>query len=216
MYVEQGHHLLVSPVGQILLLGAELVSPVRCADPWSCVVLYLWFRAYDWHYTEIRLKCEEFAIVEYLNDMSTFITNRRARFDFEIIDTLEAGIALLGNEAKSIRNGRAKLDGSYVLVRGGEAFWVGGSIAPYQMANTPKSYDPERPRKLLLSKKELVRLSRATEQERLTAVGISLYSKGRKIKLQIGIARGKKKADKREAIKARDVKRDINRTLKSQ
>ncbi len=148
--------------------------------------------------------------------MASFAHNRRARFDFEVIETLEAGLVLFGFETKSIRAGRAKLDGSYVVVRGGEAFWVGGSITPYQMANTPKSYDPNRARKLLLSKKELVQLSRATEQERLTALPLSLYSKGQKIKAEIAIARGKKKSDKRESIKARDVKRDITRTLQSQ
>lgn len=148
--------------------------------------------------------------------MSNFAYNRRARFDFEINETFEAGIVLLGFETKSIRSGRVKLDGSYVIVRGGEAFWVGGSITPYQTANTPKNYDPSRARKLLLSKKELAQLSRATEQERLTALPLSLYNKGRKIKVEVAIARGKKKVDKRESIKARDVKRDISRTLKSQ
>ncbi len=148
--------------------------------------------------------------------MTTYVHNRRAHFDYEVIETLEAGIVLQGHEVKSVRHGRAKLDGSYVVVRGGEAYLVGSSIAPYQMANTPKSYDPTQPRKQLFSKKELVRLGRATDQERLTALPISLYSKGRKIKVQVAIARGKKKADKRDSIKARDVKRDIDRTLKSQ
>lgn len=148
--------------------------------------------------------------------MATFIRNRRAHFDFEIIETLEAGLVLLGCETKSIRSGQAKLEGSFVVVRGGEAYWVGGSITPYQMVNTAKSYDPSRARKLLLSKKELAQLSRATEQERLTVIPLSLYSKGQKIKAEIAIARGKKKADKRNSIKARDVKRDIDRTLKSQ
>ena len=146
--------------------------------------------------------------------MTTFLTNRRARFDFEILDTFEAGIVLSGHEVKSIRSGRAKLEGSYVIIRGGEAYWVGASIAPYQAANTPKNYDPERARTLLLSRKEIDLLERKTEQERLTAVVLSLYSKGRKIKAQVALARGKKKADKRESIKARDVKRDIDRTLK--
>ena len=148
--------------------------------------------------------------------MATYVTNRRARFDFELLDTFEAGIVLSGHEVKSIRSGRAKLDGSYVVIRGGEAYWVNASITPYQIANTPASYDPEHPRKLLLSRKEIALLERKTEQERLTAVMLSLYSKGRKIKAQIALARGKKKADKRESIKARDVRRDIDRTLKSQ
>jgi SsrA-binding protein len=146
--------------------------------------------------------------------MATYVTNRRARFDFELLDTFEAGVALSGHEVKSIRSGRAKLDGSYVVVRGGEAYWINGSVSPYQVANVPKDYNPERARTLLLSRKELNLLERKTEQEHLTAVVLSLYSKGRRIKAQIALARGKKKADKRESIKARDVKRDIDRTLK--
>jgi SsrA-binding protein len=143
-----------------------------------------------------------------------YSTNRRARFDFEIQDTLEAGLVLAGHEVKAIRNGRAKLEGSFVRVRGGEAFWVGGTIAPYQPANAPKEYEVDRPRKLLLKKKELARLERATEEERLTAIPLSLYSSNGKIKVSVGVARGKKKTDKRESIKARDTKRDLDRTLK--
>jgi SsrA-binding protein len=148
--------------------------------------------------------------------MSQLAHHRRARFDYEILDTLEAGLVLLGCEVKSVRRGRVVLEGSFIRIRGQEAYWVGGTIAAYQPANTPKSYDPERARKLLFGKKELAKLDRATEQERLTAIPLALYSKGGKIKVEVAIARGKKKADKREAIKARDVKRDIDRTLKSQ
>lgn len=148
--------------------------------------------------------------------MSVRLVNKKASFDFEILERFEAGIVLLGYEVKSIRNGRAKLDGSYVIIRGGEAYWVNGSIPPYQVANTPKHYDPERPRTLLLSRKELALLERKTEQERLTAIVLALYNKNGKIKAEIALARGKKKADKRESIKARDVKRDIDRTLKNQ
>lgn len=148
--------------------------------------------------------------------MTTFADNRKARHDFEILDTLEAGLVLHGHEVKSIRAGRVKLTGGYVLVRGGEAFLVGITIPPYQVANTPTSYDPERPRKLLLSHKELTRLERETETERLTAIPIKLYNKGQKIKLAVAIARGKKKHDKRETIKARDTKRELARTLKQQ
>ena len=144
----------------------------------------------------------------------SYAGNKRARFDFEILDTFEAGLVLLGTEVKSIRLGRARLDGSYVVVRGGEAFLVGASIAAFQPVNTPKSYDPERSRKLLLSQKELARIHRETEQGRLTAVPLSLYNKGGKIKLGFALARGKKQADKREHLKERDVKREIDRTLK--
>jgi SsrA-binding protein len=148
--------------------------------------------------------------------MSTYIQNRKARFDFEILETLEAGLVLYGFEVKSIRQGKGKLDGSFVKVRGGEAFLVGASISPFQVANTPKKYDPERVRKLLLSKKELAHLERQTETAGLTAVPLKLYNVGRKIKLELAIARGKKKFDKRETLKARDTKRDIERTLKTQ
>jgi len=123
---------------------------------------------------------------------------------------------LHGYEAKGVRAKKAKLEGAYVIVRGGEAYLVGASITAYQPANTPKSYDSERPRKLLLSKKELALLENKTETAGLTAVAVRLYNKGQKIKLEIAIARGKKKQDKRESIKARDVKRDIERTLKNQ
>ena len=146
--------------------------------------------------------------------MSTLVHNRRARFDFEILDELEAGLVLAGHEVKAIRKGKAKLESSYVVVRGGEAYLVGASIAPYQPVNTPREYDRERPRKLLLSRKELDKLERATEQERQTAVPLSLYEKGRTLKLCLALARGKKKADKRESIKARDVGRDIERETK--
>ncbi len=148
--------------------------------------------------------------------MGTYIQNRKARFDFEILETLEAGLVLQGQEVKSIRSGKGKLEGAYVIVRGGEAFLVGASVSPYQVPNTPKSYEPERARKLLLSKKELAHLELQTETARLTAVPLRLYNTGRNIKLEFAIARGKKKYDKRETLKARDSKRDIERTLKSQ
>jgi len=103
-----------------------------------------------------------------------------------------------------------------VLIRGGEAFLVSAHISPYQEKNTPESYDPERPRKLLLSKKELAKLETEGEQAGLTIVPLSWYNAGQKLKLKIALARGKKKSDKRETLKARDTKRDIDRILKSQ
>lgn len=148
--------------------------------------------------------------------MSTYIKNRKARFDFEIIDTFEGGLVLAGHEAKAVRHGKGKLDGAFVHVRGREAYLVGASIAPFQPANTPKHYDPERPRKVLLSRKEIDTIEQQTEKERLTAIPLRLYNAGRNIKIEIAIARGKKKRDKREVIKARNTKRDIERTLKAQ
>ena len=148
--------------------------------------------------------------------MSQYARNGKASFDYEILDTYEAGIVLSGQEVKSIRAKRAKLDGAFVIIRGGEAFIVNLAIPAFQPVNAPKSYDAERPRKLLFSKKELGVLDRATNTERLTAIPLSLYNKGRVIKVSVAVARGKKKHDKRESIKARDTKRDIDRTLKSQ
>jgi len=148
--------------------------------------------------------------------MSTYIQNRKARFNFEILETFEAGLVLQGHEAKSIRAGKGKLEGAHVIIRGGEAFLVGASVSAYQPANTPKSYEAERVRKLLLSKKELLLIEQQTEKARLTAIPLKLYNVGRKIKLEIALARGKKKFDKRETLKARDSKRDIDRTLKNQ
>ena len=148
--------------------------------------------------------------------MSTYITNRKAYFNFEMLEEFEAGIVLYGHEAKAVRKGKGKLEGGHVVIRGGEAFVVGISISPYQEANTPKNYEPERARKLLLSQKELARLEAQGEQAGLTIVPIKLYNNGRKIKLEIALARGKKKTDKRETIKKRDTKREIDRILKNQ
>ncbi|MCA9365296.1 SsrA-binding protein SmpB [Candidatus Kaiserbacteria bacterium] len=146
--------------------------------------------------------------------MTTYIQNRKAKHDYEILDTYEAGLVLHGFEAKSIRTGKASLNGTYVIIRGGEAFLVNANITAYQPANTPKDYDPERVRKLLLNQKELAHLERSLHTQGLTIVPLSLYNSGRNIKLKIALVRGKKKADKRETIKQRDVKRDIQRTLK--
>ncbi|MDA8596853.1 SsrA-binding protein SmpB [Candidatus Pacebacteria bacterium] len=148
--------------------------------------------------------------------MSTYIRNRKATFDYELKETYEAGLVLAGYEVKAIKLGRGKLEGAHVVVRGGEAFLVGSSVAPYQPANMPQDYEPERTRKLLLSKKELAELERESEQAGLTIVPIRLYNAGRKLKLEIALARGKKKTDKRETIKKRDNKRAIDRILKTQ
>jgi SsrA-binding protein len=148
--------------------------------------------------------------------MTTYLNNKKAHFDYEVLKQFEAGLVLTGIETKSVRAGKGKLEGGHVIVRGGEAYLVGITIAPYQGANTPKRYDSERPRKLLLHKKELAEIEQETEISRLTAIPLKLYSKGRKIKLGLAIVRGKKKHDKRESLKARDSKREIERTLKNQ
>lgn len=144
-----------------------------------------------------------------------FTENRKAYFNYEIKDRFEAGIELLGLEVKSVRAGRISLDASYVILSAGEAYIIGATIQPYQAKNTPKEYDPDRTRKLLLSKKELSELQKISETKGLTIVPLSVYSKGRRIKLEIGIGKGKKLHDKRESIKKRDTDREIRREMKS-
>lgn len=148
--------------------------------------------------------------------MTTYIQNKKARHDFNLLEEFEAGVVLHGYEVKALRTGKGSLAGAHVVIRGGEAFLVNASISPYQIPNTPDSYDPERPRKLLLSHKQLHKLERESEQIGLTIVPIKWYNAGRHIKLAIALARGKKKADKRETLKARATKRDIDRILKNQ
>ena len=148
--------------------------------------------------------------------MVNLIEHKKARFDYEILDELEAGLQLLGHEVKSLRAKHGKLEGAHIIVRGGEAYVVGMSIPPYQAANTDKEYEPERTRKLLVHKKELLKLSDADGQKGLTIVPISVYNKGSKLKMRVAIARGRKQFDKRAVLKERDTKRDIQRTLKNQ
>lgn len=148
--------------------------------------------------------------------MTDYVKNKKAHFDYEFLEQYEAGVVLLGNEVKALRANKASLNGAYVIIRGGEAYLVNASISPYQVANTPKGYDPERPRKLLLSKKQLSELSNGTDKQGLTIVAIKWYNKNKHIKLNIALAKGKKKGDKRETLKDRDSKRDIDRIMKSQ
>lgn len=148
--------------------------------------------------------------------MTDLIRNKKAGFNFELLERFEAGVELLGTEVKSLRKGQGKLEGSHVIVRGDEAYLVGASIPAFQKANAPKDYDPERVRRLLLKKKEILELFTESEKKGLTIVPIRWYNKGRKLKLEIAIGRGKKKHDKRESIKGRDTKRSIERILKGE
>ena len=145
--------------------------------------------------------------------MNPLPTNKRVTFDFELLETFEAGVVLLGTEVKALRSGQGTLDGSYVVIRGKEAFLLGATIPPYQKPNA-RGYDPERTRKLLLTEKEILELERKSEKQGLTIVPTKWHNIGSKIKLQIAVAKGKKKQDKRESIKAREVKRDIDREMK--
>lgn len=148
--------------------------------------------------------------------MATFAENKKARFDFELLDGFEAGIVLEGFEVKAVRAGRVDLTGAHVVVRGGEAFLMGAKITPLQSKNTPDKYEADHARRLLLNKKELNELAAGESKRGLTIVAVSLYNKGRHIKLSLAIAKGKKKFDKRESIKSRDTKREMERTLKTQ
>ena len=146
----------------------------------------------------------------------TVVENKRVGFDYTILEEIEAGLELLGMEVKSLRAGHGSLKGARVVARGGEAYLVGASIPAWQVLNAPKTYDPERTRRLLLSRKQIAHVASAEGAGGLTIVPLKVYNKGRKLKLLIGIARGKKKADKRESIRSRDEKRRIERTLKNE
>ena len=145
----------------------------------------------------------------------TLIQNKKAYFNYEILEKIEAGIELLGFEVKSLKKGQGSLEGAHITIRGSEAFIIAMNIPPYQVNNTPTDYDPLRNRKLLLTKKELKNLEKEENQKGLTIVPLLVYNKGSKIKLEIAIVRGKKKYDKRETIKKRDTDREINRSLKN-
>ncbi len=147
--------------------------------------------------------------------MSEYIRNKKASFNYEIQEEFESGIELLGLEARSIRAGQGNIDSSYIIVRGGEAFLVGADIPAFQVKNAPGDYERMRNRKLLLTKEEIAKLASASETKGLTLVPISLYNKNKKIKLNLAIAKGKKKFDKRESIKKRDTDREMRRTLKT-
>lgn len=139
------------------------------------------------------------------------IQNKKAYFDYEILEKIEAGIKLFGFEVKSLKKSQGSLLGSHVIIRGNEGFVVNMDISPYQVANTPKEYDPKRNRKLLLNKKEISKLSEYEKQKGLTIIPLLVYNKGKKLKLEIAVVRGKKKYDKREAIKKRDSEREMRR-----
>jgi len=145
----------------------------------------------------------------------SLITNRKAGFNYEILEKYAAGIELFGFEVKSLKQSQGSLEGAHVTVRGGEAFMVGMFIPPYQPGNTPPDYDPYRNRKLLLNKKEIVDLEKAEDTKGLTIIPLTVYNKGPKVKLDIATVKGKKKFDKRETLKKQTAKRDIERDLRS-
>ena len=148
--------------------------------------------------------------------MAKFAENKKAYFNYEILEKITAGIELFGFEVKSIRAGQASLDGAHVIVRGGEAFLMNVNITPLQPKNLKEFYDPRRNRRLLLNKKEISGLAKAEGRNGLTIVPLELYNTGNLIKVLVGVVRGKRKFDKRESIKKRESDRDISRTLKNE
>ncbi len=146
----------------------------------------------------------------------SLVENKRIGFDYQILETIEAGLELFGYEVKSLRAGHGSLKGARVLARGGEAYLVGATIPAWQPANAPKSFDPERSRRLLLKEKEIDHIRGAESEKGLTIVPLSVYNKGRNLKLSIAIARGKKKGDKRQNIQNREENIRIRRTLKKE
>jgi SsrA-binding protein len=145
--------------------------------------------------------------------MSDLAENRKAKFDYEILETYEAGIELLGSEAKSIKTGHMNLGGSYAVIRGGELWLLNADVPPYQPGNTPESYDSKRSRRLLLHKNELKNLVGKLNEQGYTLVPLRAYAKKGIIKIELGLARSKKKADKREVLKKRAVARDMQREI---
>lgn len=144
----------------------------------------------------------------------SLITNRKASFNYEIGDKYAAGMELFGFEVKSLRKSQGSLEGAYVTVRGNEAYIIGMYIPAYQEKNAPKEYDARRNRRLLIMKKEIRELRDVEKTKGLTIVPISVYNKGRVLKLDLGVGKGKKKFDKRESIKKDNTEREIRREFK--
>ena len=144
------------------------------------------------------------------------VTNKKAYFDYEILEKFEAGIVLLGMEVKSLKQGKASIVGAYVVIKHYEAFLLNATISPYQPQNTPPDYKPQRTRKLLLKTKEIDYLSDKTKQQGLTLIPLRVYNKNSLIKVEIALVKGKKKFDKRETIKKRESQRKILRAQRGE
>jgi len=142
------------------------------------------------------------------------VQNRRARHDYHVIEKHEAGIELQGTEVKSLRNGHITLKDSYAEVENGQMFLIGTHINPYEQGNI-FNHDPERPRRLLLHKREIIRLGTKVAEKGLTLIPLSVYFKNGRAKVEIGLCQGKHTIDKRDSIREREVLRDADREIKS-
>ena len=161
----------------------------------------------------MALAHNEVNMAEKKNDTRIIADNRKARHDYFVIEVYEAGIELFGTEVKSLRAGGCNLKDSYCEIDGGEMFALGVHISPYEQGNI-FNRDPLRPKKLLLHKSEIMKLTGLVSREGYTLVPLSLYFKGSRVKMGIGLCKGKKLYDKRESIARRDADRDIERAMK--
>ena len=149
--------------------------------------------------------------------MKILAQNKKAYYNYEILEKFEAGISLIGQEVKSLKTRGVNLAGNYVVLKNEEVFWVGANVHPYQPKNAPPDYNPERSRKLLLKKSEIKYLIGKSQQRGLTLIPLKLYTtRSGRIKLDFAIARGQKKFDKREQIKKREIERKIQQALREQ
>ena len=146
--------------------------------------------------------------------MKIIAKNKKAFFNYQIIEKFEAGVSLNGQEVKSLKTKGVNLAGTYAVLKSSEVFWVGAKIPPYQPKNAPSDYNPDRSRKLLLKKSEIKYLIGKVKQKGLTLVPTKVYTRKGRIKIEIAIVKGRKKIDKRELIKKREVERDLKRELK--
>lgn len=146
--------------------------------------------------------------------MQILVNNKKAYFNYEILEKYVAGIELFGFEVKSIKAGQGSLEGAYITIRGGEAYLIGANIPAFQAKNTPDSYEPIRNRRVLLTKKEIGELALIEAKKGQAIVALAMYNASGKIKVEIGVARGKKQFDKRESIKKRDTEREMRREMK--
>jgi SsrA-binding protein len=140
-------------------------------------------------------------------------TNRKARHDYDILETFECGIALVGSEVKSLREGRVQLRDAYARVQDGEVWLHGVHISPYSFAHGPDGHDPDRTRKLLLHRRQIDELAGRTQQESLTLVPLSIYFHENRAKVELGLAKGRRSYDKRHALAEREAGREAERAL---
>jgi SsrA-binding protein len=147
--------------------------------------------------------------------MPTFARNKEAFHSFSITGTIEAGLALLGHEVKSIKSGQVSLKGAYVTIRNEEAYLRNAHVGKYKHASQLEGYDETRERKLLLHKREIHQLQNAVHAKGTTLVPLEIYTKKRNLKLKIGIGKGKKQFDKRESIKKKETKRKLDRIIRN-